>query len=59
MEIPNPIPFHPIWGNDASKLVEKEKNIKSRFSKYVEFRSWECVGMKLMIKRSIHAAKHL
>jgi hypothetical protein len=47
----------PIWRNDASKLVEKEKNI--RFSKYVDFRSWGCVGMKLMLKRLVHVAKHL
>jgi len=49
----------PIWRNDASKLIEKEKKIRGRFSKYVDFRSWGCVGMKLMLKRLVHVAKHL
>ncbi len=35
--IPKPIPFHPIWGNDASKLVEKDKFINSGISKYLKF----------------------
>jgi hypothetical protein len=30
------IHFHPIWGNDASKLVEKEKVFNSGISKYLE-----------------------
>ncbi len=33
----NPIPFHPIWGNDELKEGEKERFISSRISKYIEF----------------------
>jgi hypothetical protein len=29
--------YHPIWGNDASRLVEREKFISSGPSKYVDF----------------------
>ncbi len=35
--IPKHVPFHPVWGNDASKLVEKERFINSGISKYLEF----------------------
>jgi hypothetical protein len=35
--IPKLVPFCPIWGNDASKLVEKEKFINSGILKYLEF----------------------
>jgi hypothetical protein len=35
--VSSPVLYHPIWGNDASKLVEKKKFISSRLSKYVDF----------------------
>ncbi len=35
--VPNRVPFHPIWGNDASKSIEKEKFINNGISKYSEF----------------------
>jgi hypothetical protein len=35
--LPNPIPFCPIWGNDATKSIEKENFINGGLSKYVEF----------------------
>jgi hypothetical protein len=35
--VPSPILYHPIWGNDALRLVEREKFISSRLSKYVDF----------------------
>ncbi len=35
--VPILVPFHPIWGNDASKLIEKEKFISNGISKYLEF----------------------
>jgi hypothetical protein len=35
--VPSPILYRPIWGNDASRLVEREKFISSRLSKYVDF----------------------
>jgi hypothetical protein len=35
--IPKLVPICHIWGNDASKLVEKEKIINSGISKYLEF----------------------
>ncbi len=35
--IPKLIPFCPIWGNDDSKLVEKEQFINSGISKYLKF----------------------
>jgi hypothetical protein len=35
--IPKLIPFRPIWGNDALKLVEKKRFINSGISKYLEF----------------------
>jgi hypothetical protein len=34
---PNPIPFHPIWGNDSSKSLEKERFINSGLSLCMEF----------------------
>jgi len=35
--VPNPIPFHPIWGNDELKVSEKERFISTRISKYIGF----------------------
>jgi len=32
--IPQPIPFHPIWGIDALKSVKKERFINIGISKY-------------------------
>jgi hypothetical protein len=34
---PKLVPFCPIWGEDAFKFVEKEKFIRGRISKYLEF----------------------
>jgi len=36
-KIPSPVLFYPIWGNDVSSLVEREKFISFRLSKYVDF----------------------
>jgi hypothetical protein len=33
----DPVHFYPIWGNDATKSIDKEKFINDKFSKYVEF----------------------
>ncbi len=35
--IPKHVPFCPIWGNDVSKLVEKERFINCGILKYLEF----------------------
>jgi hypothetical protein len=35
--LPNPIPFCPIWGNDATKSIGEENFINGGLSKYVEF----------------------
>jgi hypothetical protein len=35
--VPSFIPYCPIWGHDAVRLVEKEKFISVELSKYVEF----------------------
>jgi len=35
--VPSPIPYRPIWGNDVSRLAEREKFINARLSKYVDF----------------------
>ncbi len=35
--VPSPIPYCPIWGNDVSRLVEREKFINVGLSKYVDF----------------------
>jgi hypothetical protein len=35
--LPNLIPFRPIWGNDTTKSIEKEKLINNGLFKYVEF----------------------
>jgi hypothetical protein len=40
--LPNPIPFHLIWGNDATKSIDKERNVNGELSKYVEF--WKMGG---------------
>jgi len=37
MGILNPVPFHPIWGNDELRAVEKERFINNDISKYVDF----------------------
>jgi hypothetical protein len=34
--VPSPIPYHPIWGNDASRFMEREKFISVGLSKYVD-----------------------
>jgi hypothetical protein len=34
--VPRPVPFYPIWGEDASKFVEREKFIKGGIYKYLE-----------------------
>jgi hypothetical protein len=31
------VPYHPIWGNDVSRLVERQKFISVGLSKYVDF----------------------
>ncbi len=36
IEVPNPIPYRPIWGHDAMRLVEK-RFINVGLFKYVEF----------------------
>jgi hypothetical protein len=38
----NPIPFRLIWGNDATKSIDKEKIINGGLFKYVEF--WKMGG---------------
>jgi hypothetical protein len=54
--LPNPIPFHLIWGNDATKSIDKEIFVNGEHSKYVEF--WKmgggCAMMKLMPKSLVH-----
>jgi hypothetical protein len=35
--VPSLVLYCPIWGNDASRLVERKKFISSRLSKYVDF----------------------
>ncbi len=35
--VPCPIPYCSIWGNDVSRLMEKEKFISVGLSKYVDF----------------------
>jgi len=35
--VPSLVLYYPIWGNDASRLMEKEKFISSRLSKYMDF----------------------
>jgi hypothetical protein len=35
--VPRPILYRPIWSNDALRLVEKEKFLSFRLSKYVDF----------------------
>jgi hypothetical protein len=35
--LPNHVPFCPIWGNDATKSIDKAKMINNRLLKYVEF----------------------
>jgi hypothetical protein len=35
--VPSLVLYHPIRGNDASRLVEKEKIISFRLSKYMDF----------------------
>jgi len=33
----NPVPFHPVWGNDELRVDEKERFISSGILKYNEF----------------------
>ncbi len=35
--VPSLVLYCPIWGNDASRLVERGKLISSRLSKYMDF----------------------
>jgi hypothetical protein len=35
--VPHLVPYHPIWGQDVMRLVEREKFINAQLSKYVEF----------------------
>jgi hypothetical protein len=37
IEVPNPIPYCLIWGQDAVRSWERENFINARLSKYVEF----------------------
>jgi hypothetical protein len=37
IRVPSPIPYRPIWGHDAMRLVEREKIINARLSRYMEF----------------------
>jgi hypothetical protein len=37
MGVLNPIPFHPIWGNDELQACGKEMLINRGISKYIEF----------------------
>jgi len=37
VRVPSLVLYCPIWGNDASRLVERKKFISSRLSKYVNF----------------------
>ncbi len=36
-KVPKLVPYHPIWGHDAMRLMEKEKFISARLFKYMEF----------------------
>jgi hypothetical protein len=36
-KVPSPIPYRPIWVNNALSFVEKENFINIALSKYVEF----------------------
>jgi hypothetical protein len=35
--LPNHVPFHPIWGNDPTKSINKDTIINGGLFKYVEF----------------------
>ncbi len=35
--VPSPILYHPIWGNDASRLMEKTNFISFGLFKYMDF----------------------
>jgi hypothetical protein len=35
--VPRLVLYRPIWGNDASRLVEREKFISLKLSKYMDF----------------------
>jgi len=55
--VPKHVPFYPIWGNDVSKLIKKEKFINSGVLKYLEF--WKLNILKdemhvRVMKPSIH-----
>jgi hypothetical protein len=36
-KIPSLAPYHPVWGNDVSRSLEREKFISVRLSKYMDF----------------------
>ncbi len=62
--LPNHVPFCPIWGNDATKSIDKEKFINNKLFKYVEFWKmgmckdesmlWSLVCMWLIGKSSLN-----
>jgi hypothetical protein len=37
IKVPNPILYHPIWGNDASRSVVSEMFMSFGLSKYMDF----------------------
>ncbi len=37
MEVSNLVPFHPIWGIDELRVGEKERFIRNKILKYIEF----------------------
>jgi len=37
IEVPNPVPYCPIWGQNAMRSMEKDKFINAGLSKHVEF----------------------
>jgi len=38
--VPSHVLYHPIWGNDALKLMQKEKFISFGLSKYMDSKRW-------------------
>jgi hypothetical protein len=36
IKVPSLVPYRPIWGHDAIRLVEREEFISVELSKYVE-----------------------
>ncbi len=37
VEVSNLVPFHPIWGIDELRVGEKERFIRNKILKYIEF----------------------